>query len=64
MFAGYGAITAFFLLMPVPWSFWLRALAIGLMAGMILAVGVVTPRQLAEGGRALADRARRRAGRG
>ena len=64
MFAGYGAITAFFLLMPVPWSFWLRALAIGLMAGMILAVGVVTPRQLAEGGRALADRARWRAGRG
>jgi len=53
LFTGYGAITAAFLLIPAPWSFWARALAIGLMAALILAVGVVSPRQLTEGGRVL-----------
>ena len=62
LFAGYGAITAAFLLTPAPWSFWARALSIGLMAALILAAGVVTPRQLAEGGHALLRFVRNRFG--
>ncbi|MBP7599966.1 MAG: oligosaccharide flippase family protein [Thermoflexales bacterium] len=49
LFGGYGVITAAFLLTPAPWSFWARALAIGLMAALIILVGVATPRQIVDG---------------